>query len=852
MNRKLIFIDSETCGLHSIMVLLQYAEGKDGDIVLHEIWKRPVGETLDLLEYIADNIVVGFNLSFDWFHIQKIHSIWSMLERDWIPEEHMEEIIEAEMPARDQKCLKAFSAIDLLLHSRRGPYQSLMARKDIRIKAIPLVPVTWNGQMIPLAYAVSSYLESTVELDGIYFARTSDKDAPHWAVQDRVNKDGHTCREFADVVLRFNADGSLKSLAEHALGIPPKAKFADIELDRKHRPQELGYAPFAKAMSSADKNWEVWGLNSDKSKEVLKGYAWPGVVQLHIDHWHENEPARVYAEDDIVYTRGLYYHFDEPEHGDRDSILACMVASVRWHGFEIDIEGIEGLKREAEEIVKGSPINTNKPPAIRQYINEMCDETECCFLEDTTKKSKLEEMEQWTIREDEECLKCLGGLEPDCLRCTDGVTKKGIHPAATRAGEVLGIKIAKKQIELYSKLVTAGRFHASFKVTGTLSNRMAGGDGLNAQGINHDANVRRQFPLVWEGYELCGGDFDGFEVTIADAVYDDLDLRTAIVTGQKLHGLFGTLLYPGYTYEQILDSDHNEHDYEFGNMYGKAKSGVFAMIYGGTADTLNKNLGIPEDVAKAAFDEWGNMFPGIGKSREKINDLFQPLVQPDGLGTAIHWVEPQEYVESFLGFRRYFTLEYKIVRALFELANKLPAEWKKCDANVIRSDRRGVQKAWGALTSALFGASFGIAEGIVRAASNHEIQSPGAEVTKETQVRIWDLQPHGVSEWIVAPMNVHDEVISVTHPDYVEAQGKIVTEVVESYREKIPLIGMSWCLEMENWAEKKGGEGNMLHITYDKEKLTAELAEASAAEEKAEADSISDLMQDLNKELTHQ
>ena len=822
-DKKLIFLDSETCGLHSMMVLFQYAEGKDGEIHLHEIWKEPVGKTLDLFEYVADNIVVGFNLAFDWFHIQKIHSMWSMLPRDWIPEDHMDEIIEIEMEARDQNCLKAYSAIDLLLHSRRGPYQSLMARKDIRIKAIPLTPVEWNGQTIPLAYALANYLENTVELDGIYFAKTADADAPHWAVLDRESN-GTVDRQFADVVLKFNADGSLKSLAEHALGLKPKYVHSDIEIDPKLRPKELGYAPFAKAVSSADKNWEVWG-KSDSGGDVLKGYAWPGVIRHHIEHWNTNEEAREYGNDDIVYTRGLYYHFGEPEPGDRDSILACMVASVRWHGFQIDIDGIKELRDAAIEVVAKSPINTNIPNEIRRYIGEMCDDVEASFIEDTTKKAKLEEMSQWLIGADEECLKCMAGLDdPDCVRCGGtGMLKKGLHPASLRASEVLGIKVAKKQVELYDKLLLAGRFHASFKVTGTLSNRMAGGDGLNAQGINHDANVRRQFPLTWDDYILCGGDFDSFEVTIADAVYDDLDLRTAIVTGQKLHGLFGTLLFPGYTYEQILDSDENEHNYEFGNMYSKAKSGVFAMIYGGNANTLNRNLGIPMETAEEAFRQWGNMFPGIGESRKRIIDSFQPLLQPGGLGTAIIWNEPKEFVESFLGFRRYFTLEYKIVEALFNLAQKLPKEWRQCEVPVLRSERRGVQKAWGALTSALYGAAFGVAEGIVRASANHEIQSPGAEITKETQVSIWKLQPHGAHEWIVAPMNVHDEVISVTHPDYVDEQAEIVAEVVESYRDKVPLIGMKWCLEMENWAEKKGGDGNIMHVTYDKEALTREL-----------------------------
>lgn len=830
---RFAFIDTETCGLHSIAVLLQYAYD-EGEINLHEIWRRPVGETLRIIEEIASRVVVGFNLTFDWFHLCKIHTLWSLLPPDWIPEEHIHEIAMLEPKARDGACLKPFSALDLMLHSRKGPYQSLMARSDIRIKRIPLVPLTWEGRIIPMAYAVANYLEQTVEMDGIYFARTSDPDAPRWTVEDR-EKNGKVDREFADVVLRFHPDGSLKSLAMHALKTPPKYYHSDIEINPKLRPYELGFAPTALAVSKPEFNWEVWGKEEDDEATKLLGVAWPGVIHYHIEHWKTREDAREYAKDDIVYTRGLYEHFGQPDHGDNDSILSCMVPAVRWRGFVVDLEGIKGLKQQAEEVVAKSPINTNKPCEIRDYIHPMLDDTEFMhYLEETTKKSKLEELSNLIIQEEETCMKCLGaGLldnGQDCVRCgTKGTLPRGQHPASERSKEVLGIKIAKKEIELYDKLLAAERFHASFKITGTLSNRMSGGDGLNAQGINHDPAVRSKFPLAWDGYVLCGGDFDSFEVTLADAVYDDLDLRKCIVSGRKLHAIFGTMLFPGFTYEQINDSDLHPENYEFGNMYTKAKSGVFAMIYGGNAATLNRNLGIPPEIAADAYKKWGQMFPGISIARNRIIDAFQPLLQPDGIGHAIHWNEPQEYVESFLGFRRYFTLEYKVVRALFGLARNLPKEWRKCDTPVIRSEHRGAQSAWGALTSALYGAAFAIAEGVVRAAANHEIQSPGADITKDVQVAIWALQPVGVNEFNVAPMNIHDEIVSVTKPEYVQAQAEIVANKVESYRPKVPLIGMKWCLDMNNWAEKKGGEGNVLHITYDRERILEEIENATVA-----------------------
>ena len=142
-------------------------------------------------------------------------------------------------------------------------------------------------------------------------------------------------------------------------------------------------------------------------------------------------------------------------------------------------------------------------------------------IEETTKKAKLEAVSKWHLGEDEECSKCLGE-DPDCRRCGgtgilssagDITDRCGNHPAAVRAREILDIKTAVKEIELYSKLLLAGKFHASFNVVGTLSSRMSGGDGLNAQGIKKTKEVRRMFPLAWEGTVLNLGDLTSCEVT---------------------------------------------------------------------------------------------------------------------------------------------------------------------------------------------------------------------------------------------------------------------------------------------------------------------------------------------------
>lgn len=815
---KKLYIDSETCGLHSMMVLIQYAV-EDGEIVLYDIWKRPVGETLDLIEWICGHTVVGFNLVFDWFHIVKIYTIWRLCPRDWIPEEHIDEIAMLEPKAQDGPCVKPANALDLLLYSRKGPTQSLMAREDVRIRRVPTA----------LAYALAEELEKRVQIDSIYFARSADKNAPRWKVYDRKTREGDIDRDFKDVVLKFAPAGGLKFLAEHLLDYVPKVHYKDVEPHPGWRPYELGYAPTALAVSSPEKKWEVWKTDRQTGSPKLAGHAWPAVIGKFIHHWSTREDAREYANDDIVYTRALDKHFKSPEPGDDDSVLACMVPAIRWRGFTIDVEGMKKLRDKAQGIVAASPVNANKPSEVRQYLSEVMDDVEAAFIEETTKKSKLQAIERWkieigpqgdgdedempeaqilgnwTIDQLESCEKCEGTGHDQgatCQRCQGaGHLKPGIHPAAIRAQELLRVKEAVKEVELYSKLIFAGKFHASFNVIGTLSSRMSGDGGLNAQGIKKTEEVRRMFPLAWPGYVLCGGDFDSFEVTLADAVYNDPKLREELLKGKKLHALFGMAMYPGETYESILASAGKAHD-----MYSKAKSGVFAMIYGGSADTLAQKLGIPVEVAKKAEETWFQWFPGIAKARQKTFDMFCPMKQMDN--RQIVWGEPADYIESFLGFRRYFTLENAICRALFDLARKPPKNWRDCDIKVMRRDR--VQTAGGAAASALYGAAFGIQNANMRAAANHEIQSPGGQITKAVQRRIWDLQPAGIHEFLVAPMNIHDELMVTTHPAMVPQVTAAVRQTVEPYRTRVPLIGMTWFEAMANWAEKKGGSEPVL------------------------------------------
>ena len=465
-----------------------------------------------------------------------------------------------------------------------------------------------------------------------------------------------------------------------------------------------------------------------------------------------------------------------------------MVGCVRWKGFAIDKKALLYQRQVAQKLITGGV--PHAAAKVKQYLLEVTpDLTDRLMIElRGTGKIVLQEIMEWK-QEDA------------------GTGETTDHPAAVRAKMVLARRKADKKINLIDKLLLAGRLHANFKVTGALSNRMSGDGGVNTQGIDHTTPMRGCFPLADEfdpmdpdqpsDFELSGGDFKSFEVSLAVTVFNDSGLEQELLSGKKIHAMLGKELFPGETYESVCASEGTEHD-----MYDSGKKGVFLMFYGGDENTFKNKLGIPLEIGSRAVKSFQRRFPGIARFGREVEMRFGALRQPGGIGSRVEWHEPEEYAETFLGFRRYFTLENRITRVLFEMAQKPPASWHGIKIKCRRRDR--VQTGCGATQSALYGAAFQIVAGIIRASKNHYIQSPGAEIAKAVQRSIWDLQPAGVSRWIVQPFNVHDEIETPTRKGYEKQVEEKVQSTVAHYRKTVKLLKIDWVSGIKNWASKKG------------------------------------------------
>ncbi len=756
MNR--VYLDTETCGLHGVAVLLQYAIN-DGPVILHDFFQKPVADSMAVIERICQHQVIGFNLAFDWFHLQKIYNMFELIQNKSLAPS-IQEMADVEMRARDGNCIKPVSAFDIMLHFRKTPLQVTMSRGDICIRRVPRV----------LAQKLADYMTEKLLFDPILFAGRK-KDAPIFKIKN-IEDTPH----LKNIVLKFNPSGALKNFATHILGIKNTVFYDQIEIDKKLRPGEYGYAPYHAVYKE---NWKK------------KKYQWPKLIQEHIDHWQYRQDAREYASKDVVYTRNLHEYTGWNAGGDNDSILACQVASARWKGYALDIPKLQSLILDYKSKMS-APMSPSK---VKEWIHPVLDPMQLVIMGKGTGKKPLTAI-----------IETLADENPEAVR---------------RAKAVLDARRSKKKIEILEKLVTAGRFHPSIKVIGSLSGRMSGTDGLNALGIDRTPEVRGCFPLALPGEKLSGGDQKSFEVVLAASVYKDPELDKQLSTCEKckdvivnivggklkcpvcggnktksFHGMYGEAYYD-MTYEEIMAT--KDLDDKDANKYNPAKNAGFATIYGAQPRKLADTLNVSIEKAEDGFRRFWNRFTVAGRYRKKLEADFTSLYQNDR--KQILWKQPRDYVESLLGNKRYFTLENYIIKELYEIACHPPKAWTQLRAKITRS-AKGEQSVSGAVRSALYSCAFATQNACVRQGTNHQIQAYGAEINKRVQCAIWTIQPAGVHPWLVRPLNIHDELQVPHDPSVTQIIEQKVNETVESFRDMVPLISVGW-KELNSWADKK-------------------------------------------------
>lgn len=750
------FVDTETIGFYGQPVLIQYAIN-DGEINLHNVWERPIQETLDLIDEIARNCIVGYNLGFDWYKLNQFYTTFITAKDKTLTPSHYSheetQVMEAQGVYRG--ILKPKSCLDLMMVALEDQYQDLLFKGKQTIYKVPKI----------LAESLVKELNK-IEFPDLYFAKYVDP-TQRWKI---ANEQGF----FVDLQIIFKPSAKLKDLCKH-LGITRAGRNKFEDLGAPTPEKEFGYKPY--------------GWATEEECNAVR------------NHWYTDKNARQYARDDVSDTRGLYEHLGRPLPDGTNSVLACMVACCKWRGFNVDTDMLSDLRAEYQTKNSKEEVNYDSTDQVYQYVGAVMTDLEKEVFKTENKiscaKPILESIEK--MKEIGLCPDC-EAMSIDCQTCDgEGMVETKEHSAVSRARRVLEGRKADKRIGLIDKFLISKRFHASFNVMGTLSSRMSGGSGdskakdLNSQGIPAEDSFRSCFPLADENEILVGGDFDAFEVSIMCARYNDPFLIAELKKGKKIHGIFASFLF-NLSYEEILKTKGTDND-----LYGKGKTAVFALCYGGQPYTIAKQCGCTLEQAEAGYKMWFEQFPNFTQVVDELTKDFS-LINTDG--ESFKLVEGKPYVESMLGFKRHYRIEQKLIKSIWALIKDHPKWWDESEIECIRKTKKGVQPIGRALMSALFGFMFSLQNSMIRTAMNHQIQSTGGQLTKELQVRLWDLQPEGYNNWVVRELNIHDEVMTVcNNQETAEKTKVIVRDFIEEYRELIPLLGMNWA-NINGWCEK--------------------------------------------------
>lgn len=788
-----------------------------------------------LIEMFVDGRVVAHNLRFDWFHLSKWYNMCQWLltrahvEPEHVPSQHSLGLMaQAEWESQYGPCLKPVAAVDTWLLASKGEAQSaLMDTKAIYVRRVP----------IGVSDVLCAELNKATDLPWILFDGKNDT-SQRWTVTDNTDRrTGEVDPYWKDIKITFKPSKGLKALAVYLCGHETPAKFDDIA--PAAFPAEEGFAPFAMLLSSQSKEWlyPVRKKQPDGKYTVKLVPTWPGLIHQHIAHWETDREAQEYAEDDIHMLRKLYEFFGSLE-SDDDGMVACQVASVRLRGFDINVEGVEKLREESLKVVESAKLNVNSPKQVAGYVAEALDSMEQLMLKDGCDQKVIDAIKiEFSLTEIEECYcepeqrdtcpRCEGRGEvgptgqcddcggsgeaangKKCKRCDGtGFSDDRKMPVVLRVEHIESVRKHTKRVELCSKLLLARRAYPDFNVIGTKSGRMSGASGLNFHGVDHSDDVRSLFTLAgpsngsWEcpngtPLVLSAGDYASQELAIAATTMNDDDLMADMKSGKSLHGLFGESAYET-TYEDIIE---NKAD----GRYGKSKGGVYAILYGGTFETVAKNMGIEVSVAEAAYNRLVAKYPGMGNTRKKITDRFSSMHQ-DGDGKIEYRDPPEKFIESVFGFRRYFETEYSIQRMILSVIKNMPQQWKDIELKVERKEGK-LQSMSGAICSALYGAAFSIQNKIIRASNNHVIQSTGRHLTVGMQVAVWTIQPQGIHPFRLTLMSIHDELAVVCPAHVVPEVNAVIEEKVNEQCQTVPLICIEWFNGNKSWAEKGDGE----------------------------------------------
>ena len=267
----------------------------------------------------------------------------------------------------------------------------------------------------------------------------------------------------------------------------------------------------------------------------------------------------------------------------------------------------------------------------------------------------------------------------------DSIESKVIEPQAhlsTIAYLYLQYKAAKKLTSTYGQNVidqinpVSGRIHTNFNQLGTDTGRLSSGgkdksaqlDYLNFQNFPHDPETRACF-ISGRGMKWISCDYSGQESRIIADVTDDKALLDLFNVGcGDVHSLVAKMSFP----DIVGDCPVEEIKKKFSAQRQDAKGVEFAINYGGDANTIASNAGIPIKDAQKIYDNYMKGFSGM----KSYQDRQRKFVMKYGFILLNSFSQHKAYIYDFdqlVGARKRmvddFWIEYRGYKGQ---ENKLP------------------------------------------------------------------------------------------------------------------------------------------------------------------------------------
>ena len=184
------------------------------------------------------------------------------------------------------------------------------------------------------------------------------------------------------------------------------------------------------------------------------------------------------------------------------------------------------------------------------------------------------------------------------------------------------VKVTSTYGENFLKQVNpvSGRIHTNYQQMGADTTRLTSGgkdkaakiEYINLLNLPANAETRACF-VAEEGNKWISIDYSGQETYLMASIANDEAIIKELTEGSgDIHSLTAYMSY----YEIPRDTPIKEIKKKYHNLRQEAKSIEFAINYGGDANTISKNKGIPIEEAKKIYNSYMSGFKGLKKYQD--------------------------------------------------------------------------------------------------------------------------------------------------------------------------------------------------------------------------------------------